>query len=85
MAERQRALTAARPDPADDRLEAGAMFVEGPDLHRPVRVLTRQLFHAGAEIGLEALLGGEVAPGMARTRHLAGEPQAPQVFQAASR
>ena len=59
------------------------MFVEGPDLHRPARLLARQLFHAGAEIGLEALLGGEVAPGMAR--HLAGEPQAPQVFQAASR
>ena len=61
------------------------MFVEGPDLHRPARLLARQLFHAGAEIGLEPLLGGEVAPGMARTRHLAGEPQAPQVFQAASR
>ena len=59
------------------------MFIE--DLHTPVRLLARQLFHAGAEIGLEALLGGEVAPGMARTRHLAGEPQAPQVFQAASR
>ena len=61
------------------------MFVEGPDLHGPVRLLARHLFHAGAELGLEPLLGGEVASGVARTRHLTGEPQAPQVFQAASR
>src|SRR3954452_23407759 len=33
----QRALTPARPNFADDRLEAGAMFVEGPHLDRPVR------------------------------------------------
>src|SRR3954452_2334306 len=81
----QRALTLARPDLADDRLEAGAMFIEGPHLDRPVRLRARQLFHAGAEVGLEPLLGGKVALCVARPRHLPGEPQAPQVFQAAAR
>src|SRR3954451_24995071 len=41
MAERQRALAAARPDPADDRLEAGATIVAGPALRRPGRLPRR--------------------------------------------
>src|SRR3954468_6689817 len=73
----QRALTPARPDLADDRLKAGAMFIEGPHLDRPVRILARQVFHAGAEVGLEPLLSGKVALCVARPRHLPGEPQTP--------
>jgi len=43
VAERNRALTLGRPDPAQDRLQADAVLVRGPDLDRRVRVLDRFL------------------------------------------
>src|SRR3954465_15119960 len=43
VSDRPRTLAPACPDPADDRLEPGAMLVERPDLHRAVRVGARQL------------------------------------------
>src|SRR3954453_16270175 len=79
VSDRPRTLAPACPDPADDRLEPGAMLVERPDLHRAVRVGARQLLYAGAEAGLERLLGGKVALGMPRTRYLTGEAEAAQV------
>src|SRR3954463_7678872 len=39
VAEGDRPLTFGRPDPAQDRLQANAVLVRGPDLDRRVRVL----------------------------------------------
>jgi hypothetical protein len=41
MAKRNRPLTFGRPHPSDDRLQAEAVLVRGPDLNRFVRVLGR--------------------------------------------
>src|SRR5690242_7943354 len=43
------------------------------------------LFHAGAEAGLEPLLGGEIALGMPRTQQLPGEAEAAQGVEPAAR
>jgi hypothetical protein len=43
VTERNRPLALGRPDPADDRLQADAVLVRGPDLNRFVRVLGRFL------------------------------------------
>jgi hypothetical protein len=84
MSDRQRPLAPACPDPAQHRLEPGAMLVERPHLHRPARIFPRQLVHAGAEAGLEPFLGGKVPLGMTRTRHLTGEAEAAQVGEPAA-
>src|SRR4051812_9285099 len=39
VAQRDRSLTLGRPHPPDDRLQADAVLVRGPDLNRFVRVL----------------------------------------------
>src|SRR3954451_10074608 len=43
VAEGDRPLTFGRPDPAQDRLQANAVLVRGPDLDRRVRVLGPRL------------------------------------------
>ena len=43
VAKRDGPLTLGRPDPAQDRLQADAVLVGGPDLDRLVRVLGRFL------------------------------------------
>src|SRR4051794_14797889 len=55
VAEGDRPLTFGRPDPAQDRLQANAVLVRGPDLDRRVRVLGPRLGDGLLQLFLNAL------------------------------
>jgi hypothetical protein len=53
-ADRHRALTAPGPNPPDERLQAEAMLVEGPQLDRTAGRLGLGRVHRGGEVFLKA-------------------------------
>src|SRR3954467_12186249 len=61
VAEGDRPLTFGRPDPAQDRLQANAVLVRGPDLDRRVRVLCRFLGNGLLQLFLNASRSSGVA------------------------
>src|SRR3954452_5791948 len=61
VAKRDRPLTFGRPDPAQDRLQANAVLVRGPDLDRRVRVLGPRLGDGLLELFLNASRSSGVA------------------------
>ena len=64
MAKRDGPLAFGRPDPSDDRLQADAVLIRGPDLDRLVRVLGRFLRdHRGPLFSKAALSAGVAEAG----------------------
>ena len=61
VAERDQPLTLGRPDPAQDRLQADAVLVRGPDLDRRVRVLGPRLGDGLLQLFLNASRSSGVA------------------------
>src|SRR3954464_13485723 len=61
VAEGDRPLTFGRPHPSDDRLQANAVLVRGPDLDRRVRVLCRFLGNDRGQLFLNASRSSGVA------------------------
>src|SRR3954454_1129079 len=61
VAEGDRPLTLGRPHPPDDRLQANAVLVRGPDLDRRVRVLCRFLGNDRGQLFLNASRSSGVA------------------------
>src|SRR3954465_14583725 len=61
MAQRDRPLAFGRPHPLDDRLQANAVLVRGPDLNRFVRVLGSRLSDGLLELFLNASRSSGVA------------------------
>src|SRR5829696_4024137 len=61
MAERNRPLAFGRPHPPDDRLQADAVFVRGPDFDRLVRVLGPRLGDGLLQLFLNASRSSGVA------------------------
>src|SRR3954466_11938321 len=61
VAEGDRPLTFGRPDPAQDRLQANAVLVRGPDLDRRVRVLGPRLGDGLLQLFLNASRSSGVA------------------------
>ena len=61
VADGDRPLTFGRPDPAQDRLQANAVLVRGPDLNRRVRVLGPRLGDGLLQLFLNASRSSGVA------------------------
>ena len=73
-------LALGRPDPAQDRLQADAMFVRGPDLNRLVRVLGSRLSDGLLQLFLNAARSSGVAEAGGRGRGFC--PDQPIAFSA---
>src|SRR4051812_21860119 len=68
MAKRDRPLAFGRPDPAQDRLQANAVLVRGPDLDRLARVLRPLLGDGLLQLFLNASRSSGVAEAGGRGR-----------------
>src|SRR3954470_9667240 len=68
VTQRDRPLTLGRPHPAQDRLQANAVLVRGPDLNRFVRVLSARLSDGLLQLFLNASRSSGVAAGGWRGR-----------------
>jgi hypothetical protein len=68
VAERDGPLPLGRPDPAQDRLQANAVLVRGPDLNRRVRVLGPRLGDGLLQLFLNASRSSGVAEAGGRGR-----------------
>src|SRR5215217_2926567 len=73
-------LALGRPHPAQDRLQADAMFVRGPDLNRLVRVLGSRLSDGLLQLFLNAARSSGVAEAGGRGRGFC--PDQPIAFSA---
>src|SRR4051812_41317493 len=74
VAEGDRPLTFGRPHPPDDRLQANAVLVRGPDLDRRVRVLCRFLGNDRGQLFLNASRSSGVAEAGWRGRGFCTDP-----------
>src|SRR5215210_8248964 len=77
MAKRNRPLAFGCPDSSDDRLQADAVLVRGPDLNRFVRVLGPLLCNNGGQLFSKAALSSGVAEAGWRGRGFCTDQQSP--------